>query len=156
MKYALIAKGAVQRYPYSFDQLQQDNPQVSFPAEPSDELFARYGVLPVASVTKPSPSNAVTKDVVQATPVLIDGVWTQVWVEADASALEILQRQRATADATDKAAITGDSFVSQFIAMTPAQVAAYVETNVTSLATAKTVIAKLGQMLLLLARREFR
>jgi hypothetical protein len=40
--------------------------------------------------------------------------------------------------------------------MTPAQVEAYVQTNVTNLATAKDVIAKMGIMLLLLARREFK
>lgn len=59
-------------------------------------------------------------------------------------------------DQTQRSAILADSFVPQFIAMTPAQVSAYINTNVTSLATAKTLIEKLSLMVLLLARREFR
>lgn len=66
------------------------------------------------------------------------------------------EEQKAEADAQAKAEIKVDAFVRQFINMTPAQVSAYINTNVTSLATAKPVIEKLALMVLLLARREFR
>lgn len=64
--------------------------------------------------------------------------------------------QQAEIDAAARSAIKVDSFVQQFIAMTPAQVSNYINTNVTSLATAKPVIEKLALMALLLARRELR
>lgn len=57
---------------------------------------------------------------------------------------------------TQRAQIIADSFIPQFIAMTPAQVTNYIETNVTNLASAKTVISKLALMMLLLAKREFK
>jgi hypothetical protein len=65
-------------------------------------------------------------------------------------------QQQAEIDAAQRSAIKVDSFVGNFIAMTPAQVSNYIETNVTNLASAKAVIEKLAIMVLLLARREFR
>jgi hypothetical protein len=66
------------------------------------------------------------------------------------------EQQQAAADAVARTAIKADNFVGNFIAMTPAQVSNYIETNVTNLASAKAVIEKLALMTLLLARREFR
>lgn len=47
--YALITNKAVEKYPYSIDQLRKDNPQTSFPKSPSTELLASYNVFPVVS-----------------------------------------------------------------------------------------------------------
>jgi hypothetical protein len=66
------------------------------------------------------------------------------------------EQEQAEIDDEQRTAIKVDSFVSNFIAMTPTQVSNYINTNVTSLATAKPVIEKLALMALLLARREFR
>jgi hypothetical protein len=109
----------------------------------------------VAPVGKPT-YNAITENVVEGTPVLVGDVWTQVWSVVSASADEIANRQAKAAAEAAKASVKADGFVGNFIAMTPAQVEAYVQTNVTNLATAKDVIAKMGIMLLLLARREFK
>lgn len=38
---------------HTLRQLRQDNPQISFPAEPSDETLAEYGVYPVSTETLP-------------------------------------------------------------------------------------------------------
>lgn len=155
MSYALIADGTVAAYPYTYAMFRAANPNVSFPAEASDERLAEWGVYAVAPVDKPS-YNAITENVVEGTPVLVGDVWTQVWSVVPASAEEIAKRQAKAADEAAKAAVKADSFVGNFIAMTPAQVETYVQANVTNLATARDVIAKMGVMLLLLARREFK
>jgi hypothetical protein len=155
MTYALITNGAVTTYPYTYAMFRAADPNVSFPAEVSDERLAEWGIYAVAPVGKPT-YNAITENVVEGTPVLVGDVWTQVWSVVSASADEIANRQAKAAAEAAKASVKADGFVGNFIAMTPAQVEAYVQTNVTNLATAKDVIAKMGIMLLLLARREFK
>lgn len=48
--YALIENGEVKKFPYGADVLRHDNPQTSFPKNPSVELLASYNVFPVVSV----------------------------------------------------------------------------------------------------------
>ena len=155
MSYALITDGAVAQYPYTFAMLRSDNPDISYPAEVTDERLAELGVVAVAPVAQPA-HNPITENVVEGTPVLVGDVWTQTWSVVPASAEEIAARTAKAADIAAKDAIKADSFVQNFIAMTPAQVSAYIDANVTSLATAKSVIEKLALMVLLLARREFK
>lgn len=154
MTYALIVDGAVASYPYSFAQLRRDNPDVSFPRNPSDERLAELGVVKIADT--PRPAADLTENVVEVTPVLVGGVWTQAWSLVAASAEQIASRQQRATDDAARLAVKVDTFVTNFIAMTPAEVSTYVETNVTNLASAKSVIEKLSLMVLLLARREFR
>lgn len=66
-----------------------------------------------------------------------------------------LLRQRAADDAAIRDAARADAFVAQFVGMTPAEVAAYVDANLVDLASAKLLIKKMALMLLLLARREY-
>lgn len=75
--YAKITKGSVERYPYSLGRLRADNPQTSFPAEPSDALLAEFGIVPVAPSGRPEVK--AIEDVLEADPMLINGVWTQRW-----------------------------------------------------------------------------
>jgi len=154
MSYALIENGAVAHYPYTFTDLRRDNPDVSYPGTVTDEWLAAFGIVKIVAV--PRPANTLTANFVEGTPALVGDVWTQVWNEVPASAEQIADRQQKADDDAAKIAVKADSFVGNFIAMTPAQVAAYVQANVTSLATAKDVIEKLALMVLLLARREFR
>lgn len=66
---------------------------------------------------------------------------------------------QAAADAADTAihaSVKLDAFVQQFVAMSSDQVKAYVDANVTDLASAKTLLKRLAVMLLLLARQEYR
>ncbi len=154
MSYALIVDGAVATYPYGFAQLRRDNPDVSFPRAPSDEFLADFGIVKVAPVSRPA--NTLTTNFIEGTPALVGDVWLQVWNEVPASAEEIASRQQKAVDDAAKADVKADNFVNNFIAMTPAQVTAYINSNVTDLASAKNVIGKLALMVLLLARREFR
>jgi hypothetical protein len=104
--HALILNGAVEKYPYSIGNLRKDNPQVSFPKNPSDATLAEYGVLPVARTERPE-HDPITENLNEGTPAIINGVWTQVWIVTPADPDEIAQRiadqtamirdQRATA-----------------------------------------------------------
>jgi hypothetical protein len=90
--HALILNGAVEKYPYSIGNLRKDNPQVSFPKNPSDATLAEYGVLPVARTDRPE-HDPITQDVTEQPPELVNGVWTQVWVVTPADPEEVEQRR---------------------------------------------------------------
>jgi hypothetical protein len=63
---------------YSIGQLRRDNPQVSFPKNPTDELLAEYDVYPVTP-TQP-PEHTETEVVEDAGYLqLADGTWQQAW-----------------------------------------------------------------------------
>lgn len=144
----------VEGYPYSFRQLRDDNPQTSFPRPPNDVWLERHGVYAIDEV--PSPGNSLTENAVEVDPVLVGDVWTQSWSMVPASADKIARRAEIEKNTTERQAIKADAFVANFIAMTPAQVTNYIDSNVTNLASAKSVIEKLALMVLLLARREFK
>lgn len=88
--HALIVNGAVSQYPYTIGMLRRDNPSTSFPKKPSDELLEDFGLFRVAKVDPPAYDH--TKNITEGTPVLTNGVWTQVWNETNASAEEIAER----------------------------------------------------------------
>lgn len=155
MKYAKVIDNTIVTYPYTLAQLKRDNPSVSFPRDPSRIRIEDWSVVAVEEVARPAPSS-ISVNVVEGTPALVDGVWRQTWTEVPASADEIAQRTQDAADAAALASTKADAFVRNFIAMTPAEVADYVETNVTNLATSKTLMKRMAVMLLLLARREYR
>jgi hypothetical protein len=64
---------------YSIGQLRRDNPNTSFPKNPSDSLLAKWGVFPVIKADVPS-YNGLTQTIKEVLPTQIDGVWTQQWV----------------------------------------------------------------------------
>jgi hypothetical protein len=75
----------------------------------------------------------------------------------DAQALEdAAARQQTETDAATAAAVKADTFVQNFIAMTPAQVSAYVENNTANLAQVRSLLTKIALMLLALARQQYR
>lgn len=76
-------------YPYSVAKLKQDNPQVSFPAQITEELMAAYDMYPVQPTERPVVG--LDKNVVEAQPIF-DGVWKQVWLVTDAPYEEHLAR----------------------------------------------------------------
>jgi hypothetical protein len=155
MSYLKFSKGVV-TYPYSLAQLKLDHPNVSFPSEIGPDLLLQFDVFAVTLTARPTPSDPINKNVVEVEPTPVNGVWTQQWGEVDATAEQVAARTQSATDETHRLAVKADGFVANFIAMTPAQVASYIDTTVTNLATAKTVITKLALMVLLLARREFR
>ena len=95
--YILAPNQIAEIFPYSIGNLRRDNPNVSFPRNPSEELLASYDVFPVVTQAPPEHDPA-TQNLNQATPTLVDGQWLQTWEVTDASAEEITERQRAAAD----------------------------------------------------------
>jgi hypothetical protein len=91
----LIKNGVVESYPYSIGNLRKDNPNVSFPKNPSPELMAQWGVYPVQSVGAPGTDH--TQNLKEGQPVN-DGGWKQTWIVTQATEGEIAERTQSMAD----------------------------------------------------------
>lgn len=76
--YILAPNGTAETYPYSIGQLRKDNPQTSFPKNPSDAMLASYNVFPVATTPQPS-YDKILQGLRELTPILENGVWKQAW-----------------------------------------------------------------------------
>lgn len=87
--FVLIKDGAIAAYPYSVAQLRRDNPQVSFPVQPSDDLLAGFNVFPVLPADRPIVDH--TQRVSEAAPVYVNGTWQQAWVVTDLSEAELAE-----------------------------------------------------------------
>jgi hypothetical protein len=127
---------------------------VSYPRDPDDAKLAEFDVYAVTPAAKPG-HDPITQDVVEDTPEWIGSTLTQQWQVVAASAEEIAERAAVATTLAERTEIQGDGFVGTFIAMTPAAVEAYVEANVTDMASAKALLKKMAKMILLLVRREF-
>lgn len=92
--YVKAVNDVIEKYPYSFGDLQAENPNTSFPEDPSDALLAEWDVYPVAPVAVPS-YDAINQSVEQGAPVKVSGQWTQTWVVRPATAQEIADRTQA-------------------------------------------------------------
>jgi len=73
-------------YPYSIPQLREAFPNVSLPAELSDEALIEWDMYVVIPTPYP---NDYTKNITEGTPVLTDGVYYQNWIQTNASESEI-------------------------------------------------------------------
>ena len=75
-------------YPYSIPQLRASHPNVSFPANANltNELLAEWGMYVVTPTPMP---NDYTKNIIEGTPVLTNGVYYQNWIQTNASQSEI-------------------------------------------------------------------
>lgn len=146
MSHVLVEGGKVKTYPYSFSRLRADNPDTSYPENPSDEVLASHNVQRVEHVDAPSAS-AISKNVVEGQPKLVKGVWTRVWIEVDASPEEVTQREKDGAERAARQAIRQDAFIKAFAEMTSAQIEEFVDNN-----TTKVVLKKTLKYLRLMAR----
>lgn len=81
-----------QTYPYSIYELMRDNPQTSFPKNPTKEMLESYGVYEVEQVDLPAYDSS-THRVEEGTPVQIENVWTQAWNVIALTPEEIAQQQ---------------------------------------------------------------
>lgn len=75
---------------------------------------------------------------------------------AESRARRQIDAQRAEADAAIIESTRADAFVQQFVGMSPAQIEAWIDANVTSLSQTRMLLKKLSIMLLLLARERYR
>lgn len=76
-------------YPYSLQKLREDNPNISFPSEITENLMGEFSIYEVRATPKP---NDYTKNISEGTPILIEGVYYQNWESTNASEFQINQR----------------------------------------------------------------
>jgi hypothetical protein len=76
-------------YPYTIKDLREAYPNVSLPAELSEEALSDWDVYSVTSTQIP---NDYTKNITEGTPVLTDGVYYQNWIITNATESEINYR----------------------------------------------------------------
>lgn len=73
-------------YPYSLEKLREDNPRTSFPSEMTESLMNEWNIHEVRQTPKP---NDYTKNISEETPILVEGVYYQNWVQTNATQSEI-------------------------------------------------------------------
>ena len=89
MAHVKITSGSVDTYPYSIGQLRRDNPNTSFPRQIPDSILEEYGVYTVSMSDVPD-IDARTQTVAQnATPSLVDGVWSIGWTVSSKTEEEV-------------------------------------------------------------------
>lgn len=76
MSYVKITNGVPEIY--SIGNLRRDNPNVSFPKSPSDEMLRDWDVYPLTTESEPS-FDRDTQFSTLGNPQLIDGVWKRSW-----------------------------------------------------------------------------
>jgi hypothetical protein len=89
--YVFAPNQTVEIFPYSIGALRRDNPNTSFPRNPSDAVLADWNVFPVVEQSLPE-YNPANQNLNQLNPTLVDGQWLQTWQVTAASAEEIAER----------------------------------------------------------------
>jgi hypothetical protein len=73
-------------YPYSIKDLREAYANISFPAELSEQMIIEWDMYEVRTTPKPID---YTKNIIEGTPILVEGVYYQNWVQTEASESEI-------------------------------------------------------------------
>jgi hypothetical protein len=76
-------------YPYTIKDLKAAHRNITFPNELGDETMVEFDLYEVRQTPKP---NDYTKNITEGTPILVDGVYYQNWVQINASESEIAYR----------------------------------------------------------------
>jgi len=96
--YVKVANGAVEQFPYTLGNLRRDNPNTSFPKNPSDEMLADWGVYPVSTTDQPN-FDVKTQNVSQDdSPTLNGAAWELNWTVSNKTADEVTQYNNTMAD----------------------------------------------------------
>lgn len=90
--YALITTIPI-IYPYSYYDLQKDNPQVSFPAEPSDQVLNEWGLVEVFEIPRPE-CDETTQIALESGCIYNDATeqWEVAWIIRDLTEEELEAR----------------------------------------------------------------
>lgn len=86
--FVLVKDGAVDRYPYFLSDLKKKNPNVSFPAVPSDEQLAAFNVFRIHGNPEPAYDHA-TQVLEYPAPVFDGSKWVQTSVVRNKTAEEL-------------------------------------------------------------------
>lgn len=85
--YIKFKDNEIKQYPYNISQLYADNPNTSFPSSLPESLLAEYNIYTVETIKAPIVN--YKQNLVEGTPINVDGVWKQTWVVSDKSSEEI-------------------------------------------------------------------
>lgn len=90
--YAKINDGVVVKYPYTEQELFEDNPGVGFPPYLTADILTPFNTVIIVRTGQPTVD--YTQNVIEGTPVFIQerNRWEQTWVVSQATQTEILQR----------------------------------------------------------------
>lgn len=88
--YAKISNNGVVQYPYSVNQLYEDNPTVGFPTDLTDDILARHNAARVILTGQPE-HDSMTHRAVEMTPVFSTerNRWEQAWNVVPLSSEEV-------------------------------------------------------------------
>jgi hypothetical protein len=75
--YIKLKNGLIDKYPYSVNELRQDNNNTSFPLNIPEERLSEWNVFLVSPTVQPD--NVEGKELVEDTPVFDGEKWVQVW-----------------------------------------------------------------------------
>ena len=83
------------KWPYSLQQLREDEPRYSFSSAPSEWEYAYFGVFKVQPTTEPEFDPDLEK-IIEVIPELVNNQWQQQWEVVDLTEQERAARYRAT------------------------------------------------------------
>ena len=95
MQYIRLINGVPESY--SVLQLRRDNPQTSFPKDPTDELLAEWGVYPLTVLPRP-PIDECTQYLKPSEPYPVDGRWQQHYMPENLPELQAADNVRSLRD----------------------------------------------------------
>lgn len=95
--YAKIQDSLVVKYPYSTQELFEDNPSVGFPPHLTAEVLAPFNTVIVVRTGQPNVD--LTQNVSESTPVFVPerNRWEQTWAVTPATEAQIVNRLAAQA-----------------------------------------------------------
>jgi len=150
--YAKISGTTVTQFPYTFRDLRQDFPNVSFPKDvASISDLSSWNVAEVEQASDPT-FDPATEYLVQGVPVPGDPLWMVTRVVTAMTQGEKDAYAAKTDRAADLAAIKADAEVLQLLKARPGAIDTYIDNNVTNLAEAKTVLKILARASAVLAQ----
>jgi hypothetical protein len=85
--YAKIVDGQVNKYPYSILELRKDNPQVSYPENPNEEVLNSLGIFSIVPENPPTYKQA-TQRCDRVLPTFQNGRWVETWQVSELSEAE--------------------------------------------------------------------
>jgi len=105
--YVQIVDNKVNKYPYSILELRKDNPQVSYPENPNEEVLKSLGIFSVTPENPPAYEQA-TQRCDRVLPTFQNGRWVETWRISELSDTE---KEQVKAEKEQEVRATRDGFL---------------------------------------------